>query len=193
MSVVINDSDALYLVYLLEASYRTEEIVKTLAYAFPRNALVSCGSYRSQRIEHVVVTGNVYSQLSCRLVLVIYLKVCPQTLFAGDNGRVVIAAVKTEGYLFLVHAVNSLVRVLVVAVENDALGGLVRKHVKALYNVFNVLEIFKVIGVNVEYHRNIREEFQEVILIFARLADHYAARTASARTADARQLAADNA
>ena len=62
-----------------------------------------------------------------------------------------------------------------ITVENNALGGLVRKHVKALYNVFNVLEIFKMVSVNVEYNRNVREEFQEVVLVFTAFADHYAA------------------
>ena len=75
----------------------------------------------------------------------------------------------------LVNAVNSLMRVFIVTVEDYTLGGFLCKDVKAFYYVFNVLEILQMICVNIKYHRNIREKFEKMILILTGLADHYAA------------------
>ena len=53
-------------------------------------------------------------------------------------------------------------------------------------------KIFHVVGIDIEDHRNVRMEFQEMVLKFAGFADHHLAVAQSAAAADCLELAADD-
>ena len=53
-------------------------------------------------------------------------------------------------------------------------------------------KIFHVVGIDIEDHRNVRMEFQEMVLKFAGFADHHLAAAQSAAAADRLELAADD-
>ena len=193
VSVVVHHGNSPLLADLLETSDGAVEIVQTAPYVIPAKPSASCRSSCRQRIEHVVLSGNVDPESSGVLARLVDIELGGHARGASYLGEVVVVSALAEGDDLLVKTLDSLHGVGVAAVYYKLAGGLLRKGAEALDDVLKRAEVVEVVGVNVEYHCRVGREFQEVILKLAGLADKYVAGAEPSRPADCRQLAADKA
>ena len=82
--------------------------------------------------------------------------------------------------------------ILVVSIVEYISAGFLRKLCKGCLEVLQRVEIFHMILVDIQDHRDIRRKMQECVHIFARLADEHITAACSAAAADRRELAADH-
>ena len=191
MTVVINYRYAVHLVDLLETSYRSEEVIETIFYRLPVNSRIPRRSHRCKRIEHIVLTRNVYPQCPYELSSVIHIKCRHKTLFALYFGAVIVRLTKAERYHRLtLNTCHSLDGVPIIAVVYNCTCRHISKGAEAFYDIVKCLEIFKMIRINVQYYCRIGIKLQEMILKLTRLTDHSVALACKPRTFDAGQLSA---
>ena len=162
------------------------------------NALGACAEVMSNRCRRKSVVDIVsawYHKLDFGELFasVHKVKLFVNTLICADvGGIVVVRIVHTEAELFDFDILETVDGILVVAVVDNELRGLVSEFVERLLDIVEVLEIVEVVCVDVEYNRDIRRHLKEGVHVLARFAHDDIAVTDVAVAADERKLAADN-
>ena len=139
-------------------------------------------------------TGNVELDLPEPLLFVVQIIQGMSAIDVADvAGVVVVVLPHAKGQqLDSFDSLHSAAAVGIIPVVDDRLGRHRSKAVVGIQNMVHRFKIFHMVGIDIEDHRNVRMEFQEMVLKFAGFADHHLAVAQSAAAADCLELAADD-
>ena len=194
--VVVGDGDAVFVPEDLEAAVRSVKTGKGRGEPLRRDAQLHDGRAGRHSVYDVVTPRDV--QLDAGQLFAAPHEIEPRhdrlAVDIPDDvfGIIVVLRLPAEGYHRLFDARKRLPGVFVVAVCHNKSARQLREAVEGADGVLDALEIFHVVGVHVEYQREIGVQFEEGVDELARLADHVFAFPGAPVSADDVQLAADD-
>ena len=190
---VVGDRDAARRAQDLKAAVHTGEFVQVLGDLRGCCAQIMGTGGSGERVVDIVAAGHLQVDFAQLFALVHEVKFFISAHdVAQVGGIVVIGLAEAEGDRRQIYVLQRLQHILIVAVDDEGVGGQVTELVEGLFDIIQRFEVVEVVGVDIEDDRDVGRELQECVHIFARLTHDDVAVADIAVAADEGQLAAND-